>query len=221
MQSTILNPNTPDHVNSLELLNLKADFFERAGKRILQAYNGTTKHDAKIAAGMQAYLAAVRGLRDVLKPYGWEAKYEGSIELVTNKKLSVDILVSSGNRFIGLEEGYPGNKNKKGRNTQKIVYENAQQLSLFPEADNNSVGKGKTNITYFLFYHFDLKLKAMRMELALPTSFCIHEKRVRGWNQRMFFNSINFDGVELQDISPNDYVPEIEIEIKRKSNGMS
>ena len=214
MQNIILKPNTPGHLNSLSPLGLHTELFKQTGERILQAYVSTTKNDARMAPGMLAFLAAVRSVRDILKPHGWEAKREGSIELATNKELSIDILVSSGNKFIGCEDGFPGNKNPKGKNTQRIVYINAQQLSLFPNVEpKNQIGD---NVTYFLFYHFDLKKEEMRMELSLPNSFNISERKVEGWKQRIFLESLDFNGAEIIDPNLDDYIQDIEFEIKRK-----
>ncbi len=221
MQNIILKPNTPEHLNSLSPLGLHAKLFEQIGERILQAYVSTTKNDARMAPGMFAFLAAVRAVRDILKPNGWEAKREESIELVTNKELSIDILVSSGNKFIGCEDGFPGNKNPKGKNTQRIVYINAQQLLLFPNFDSHN--RNDDNVTYFLFYHFDLKKEEMRMELSLPNSFNITERKVEGWRQRIFLKSIDFNGTEIIDPTQDEYqdeydeyIEDIEFKIKRK-----
>ncbi|MEN8135224.1 MAG: hypothetical protein ABFS18_06770 [Thermodesulfobacteriota bacterium] len=216
MQNTILQPNTPGQKNALESLDLTQEMFKEIGQRILLAHSQATANDATMAPGMYAYLAAVRGVRDVLHGNGWKASRQANIELATNAQQKISILVSSGNKYIGREEGDPGNKNPKGRQTQKIIFENFRQLSLFPELEGKEHRDGENASTWFLFYRLDLKRAEMRMELSLPTQFDFYELKVSGWMQRIILDSIEFDSVSIE-IEP-DFAPEVEFDIRRKAN---
>ncbi len=215
MQNNMLMPDTPEQKNSLKHLGLKQDMFKIIGLRILTAYNQTTSNDAAMAPGMYAYLAAVRSSRDVLRNLGWVSKKQSNIELATNKQKGINILVSSGNAYIGRKDGDPGNKNPKGTQTQKIIFKNSRQLSLLPELNADTRVEDESS-TWFLFYRLDVKNQEMRMELSLPTKFDFKELKVTGWVQRIFLKPIEFDGGPV-DIEP-DFAPEIEFDIRRKAN---
>lgn len=216
MQNVIFRPNTSEKKNALKLLDLAYGSFTEIGQRILLAYSQTTLNDAAMAPGMYAYLGAVRAVRDVLHGKGWTPSRQSNIELATNEELQANILVSSGNKYIGREDGDPGSRNQKGWQTQRIICENFRQLLLFPEQNAKKMNNNNSFATWFLFYRLDIKRSEMRMELSLPTQFDFDDLKVTGWKQRVILPVIEFDNVAI-DLEP-DFAPEIEFDIRRKIN---
>ncbi len=216
MQSTIMLPDTPDQLNALDCLGLADNLFHDIGLRILTAYSQTTPNDAAGASGQYAYLAAVRSIRDILKRKGWEPLREANVELITNAELKVNILVSSADKFTGMENREPSNKNPKGSQTRNIVSKNPKQPYLFPDMNVVAQLKLEPTPTWFLFYHVDVKNDEMRMELSLPNSYDLERRKIHGLVERIILSPIEFDGYEIE--IEEEFAPEFEFEIKRKGN---
>lgn len=212
MQDNPFMSNPTDQKNSLDGLGLTQEMFKTIGLRVLSAYSQTTPNDASMAMGMYAYLAAVRSTHDVLHSQGWIPSKQSNIELCSNTKKGVNILVSSGNKYIGRKDGEPSSRNPKGTQTQQIIFENSRQLTLFHKTEQREDAPS----TWFLFYHLDEKNNEIRMELSLPTKFDFKELKVTGWAHRIILKPIEFDGITVN--IEQDFAPEIEFDIRRKAN---
>lgn len=216
MQSATMLPDSPDQINALDNLGLKQEMLLDVGLRILTAYSLATPHDAVGAAGTYAYLAAVKSIRDILKKEGWEPLQENNMEMINHQEQNINILVSSGDRFTGKKEREPSNKNPKGTRTSQIVSNNPRQPYLFPAMNKAAqLEKGSTP-TWFLFYHVDLKQEEMRMELSLPSSYDLERRKIHGLVERIILSPVEFDGYNIE--IEEEFAPEFEFEIKRKSN---
>ena len=216
MQSTIMLPDSPSQINALGNLGLKKEMLQDVGLRILTAYSQATPHDAVGAAGTYAYLAAVKAIRDILKKEGWEPLQKNNMEMINHQGQNINILVSSGDRFTGKKEREPSNKNPKGTRTSQIVSNNPRQPYLFPAMNKAAQLEKAPTPTWFLFYHVDLKQEEMRMELSLPSSYDLERRKIHDLIERIILSPIEFDGYNIE--VEEEFAPEFEFEIKRKSN---
>ncbi|MCW5212330.1 hypothetical protein VU04_05420 [Desulfobulbus sp. TB] len=180
-------------------------------------YRRTTAHDAVTASGSYAYLEAVRCVRDLLCRKGWEKITKNSLEITALPERQVNVIVSSGNKYTGNKRIDPSTKNRKGKQTQKIVRSNMEQLPLFPEL-NQAVHKSDSNSTWIFLYHVDIKAAEMRMELSLPVEFHKDTKQVNKWEKRIILPSISFDTFDSTPKPATAPEAEIEIAIKRRVN---
>lgn len=215
MLSHLIQPNTLEHAQILDSLGLSADFLSVVGDRILAAYNQTTPNDAAGASGQYAYLAAVRALRDVLGPHGWEPFKRQNLEMVISPTKQMAIITSSGDGLTGLDGDEPRTKNPKGNQTKDFIVKNRNQDFLFPELEPAEPNFNQDSIpTWVLLYHYDRILSEMRMELSLPIHIDISDLRVDQWFTRVRFPAIKFDKTPAPQ--PYGSAQNFEIEIKRK-----
>lgn len=215
-KTTVLKTSDLNGKDALRILGLNEEFFQEIGNRILSAYSQTTIHDAANASGSYAYLAAVRAIRDILCPKGWESFSKDHLEFTSLPKKKIKILVSSGDKYTGNKKFDPSTKNPKGSQTKKIVSQNSWQLYLFPEMMTSIQKKPDSEHTWFFLYHLDIKNTELRMELSLPINFN-GDDRVCEWKERIILPKIDFNSSTIA-VEP-ELIQEIEFEIKRKSNG--
>lgn len=218
MQSSTIQPGTPEHRQALGSLGLPLDSFTEIGTRILAAFNQATPNDAANAAGSYAYFAAVRALRDGLCSLGWESYTKHNLEMVVSPERQMAIIVSSGDKNTGLNgQEAPKTKNQKGNKTREIVASNQIQMYLFSEMEPpQPIYDQEAITTWFLLYHVDLINSEMRMELSLPVNMDLTDLRVDRWSRRINLSSINFDPIPT--VHTDGSKTEFEIEIRRKHN---
>jgi hypothetical protein len=215
MINAVTVPTELDYEESLDFFGITEKDLVEIGERILSEYRKTTSHDAVTAAGSYAYYEAVRCIRTLLCPKGWKKKIQNGLEITTLPEKQISIIVSSGNKYTGNRRIEPSTKNRKGRQTQKIVLSNTEQLFLFPEL-NQSTRESDSGATWIFLYHIDIKNSEMRMELSLPIELHKDTLRVHKWEKRIILPNIGFDTF---DLTPKpEVVPEIEIEIRRRAN---
>lgn len=218
MYPEILTPDTSQYTDNLEILALKEIWLQEIGVKALAAYNQTTTHDAKNAAGSYAYFAAVRAKREVLCPQGWEPDVRGNIEMTVNPKTQDTIIVSSGNKDTGLQYGFPKTKNPKGTQTKLITEFNWRQTTLPHPSFEQKVQNIAISKIWILLFHFDMSKSEVRLELSLPVEMDVDNMRVIGWSKRIILPSIDFTHQPTPQKSPKDILPEFKVELKRKSN---
>lgn len=216
MTSSIIQPGTPEHYHVLNSFCLTSSDFIELGTRIMAAYNQATPNDASNAAGSYAYFAAVRGLRDIFCPQGWESCTKHNLEMIVSPNGQMAIIASSGDKNTGLDgEEVPKTKNQKGNKTREIIASNQRQDFLFPEMKPaDPIFISDTTPTWFLLYHVDQVNSEIRMELSLPINMDIENLRVDEWSKRVQISIIKFDSTP--SIFMKDFTPEFKIEIKRK-----
>ncbi len=218
MFSNVKLPSTIDHNNTLKNLGLSENFFNLITERVLTAYTQTTKHDALIAKGMYAYLAAVRAIRDILKPHGWETHREGNLEMIKNDDSGITIMVSSSDHNTGYEKGpEPETKNSKGEQTQRVVLQNGL---LFPEFEKELLEKNKDlNPVWIYLYHIDEMKSEVRTELALPFNMRMKDGKLKinKWQTRIILPVFKFNKTATP-MKESEFTPDIDIEIKRRIN---
>ena len=218
MLSPIIRPGTFEHKDTLHKLELTAESLSDVGARILAGFNQATDNDALSAAGTYAYLAGVRALRDVLSPQGWMSHRKSNLEMIVPPSKQIAVIVSSSDKYTGLDGQEPRTKNEKGNGTKEMVRRNRNQASLFAEYETSPEDCNLGAMpTWFLLYHVDVAKSEMRMELALPISMDIDDLRIDQWRERIRLPAIKFDSTPSgpgYDFTGDDF----NIEIKRKSN---
>ena len=217
MYTNCFIPKTTQQLEKIESLGLKSEWLQDIGRKALAAYNQTTTHDATTAPGSYAYFAAVRALRDILCPEGWQEIVHKNVEMVANPDNGVSIMVSSGNKDTGKENGKPKTKNQKGNQTKKFVSFNNLQRYL-PTMEQEITNISLSNI-WILLFHVDTKKSELRIELSLPIEMDIDDLRVSKWYQRIIIDSIDFSNTPKKNDLYVDFAPESTIELERKSNG--
>jgi hypothetical protein len=219
MLPEVFIPNTSQQINFVSELGLSGELLQEVGRKALAAYHQTTAHDASGAAGQYAYLAAVRALRDILCPKGWEPHVRHNLEMTVNPETNISIMVSSGDEGTGVEDATPKTKNPKGDQTKRVVAFNARQLrlpTLEYKVQNISISK-----VWVLLYHTDVKKSQMRLELSLPVEMDMNDIHISGWNKRIILPPVDFE-YTVTTPAPKyrkNFIEEFSIELKRKSNG--
>lgn len=214
MLSNVLNPDTLPHREALVNLGLKSEWLDMIGVRILAAYRQATPHDAANAAGSYAYFAAVRAVREILCPEGWQPQRQHNLEITKHLTKEAALIISSGDKNTGMLGGdEPKTKNSKGAQTQKIVVKNLQQLNLFPFLDPLK-NEARPEYTWILLYHIDNAKSEMRVEISLPVTIDYEDLRVVAWKQRIILPPLKFHPKPLPQ--KDELTPNIEIEVTRK-----
>ena len=218
----ILSPNTSSHYNALQELNLKTKWLTEITSRALLGYHTATKHDAVNAAGTYAYFAAIKAVRDILVPQGWEIHREHNLEMTRYCQTGTILIISSGNELTGIHgKKNPKTRNHKGTQTQKAVDRNHEQLYLWPELQERPI-TSKINkdlgSSWILLYYVDSKNSEMRSELSLPISIDPKELRVDNWQTRIILPPVKFDHEPINPDQEREYAPDMDITIKRRIN---
>ena len=208
----------PDYEDPLEPFGIKEHDLLQLGEKILTAYRQATPNDAVTAQGSLAYYEGVRALRDLLCPQGWKKTTKNNLEITTSPDKKISIVVSSGNQYTGNSRIEPSTKNRKGKQTKKIVYSNIEQLPLFPELTEKNTHSSESDSTWILLYHIDEEDSEMRMELSLPVGFNENKSsiQIHKWEKRIVLPPVQFDS--FVPPSKPEFTPEVEIEIKRRAN---
>lgn len=219
MPTQIIQPGTQEHKHALDSFGLTLTIFQDIGARIFGGYNQATPNDARTAAGTYAYLAAIRALRDILCPLGWQLHREGNIEMILPASSQFAITASSGDENTGREENEPQTRNSKGNQTSELVFNNNQRY-LFPEMEPTPPSyEPEQTPTWFLLYHVDLDRNETRMELSLPINIDIATMKINQWKERIILSEVKFDGTPINRANQHELYSDFDIEIKRKTNG--
>lgn len=192
-----------ESISKLSALGLKPEVFSRVARIILASYFEATPHDAKIAPGIYAYLGAVRALRDILVPLGWEAESVNNVELVRSPKGDFYITPSSGDKNTGSDGGFPRTQNPKGPEIFGHVRANTRQLSLFPELPSVKSTPRPNAIVWVYLYHIDITKEEIRAELSLPIGIST-DGHIEKWQERILLPPVEFEssislGVEAEE----------------------
>lgn len=221
MSCIVLLYNTLECKDNLEYSGIKElrkigiKELREIGEKILTAYRRATPHDALAAAGEFAYLEGVCSLRNILCPRGWEKKSDNNLELTVSPEKEISIVVSSGNKYTGNEKILPSTRNKKGKQTRRIVYSNVEQLHI--PGFKKRTKEQTCYSTWIYLYYIDNKNCEMRMELSLPIQFDKNLK-ITNWQKRIILSPIPFDPTSTPVILSHKSAPEPEIEIRRRAN---
>lgn len=175
-----------------------------------------TENHPKIYAGLNQWANTVRALRDKTAPKDWFKSQDNNFELAVHPNNNVAIAVQTGDKNTGLsEEIIPSNRAPKGPSTQKAVWENHKQLSLFDVSDLPEVTTIESNInrmTWILLYY--KTSKEIRFELSLPLE--ISGGKIFSWQERLIFSPLVFDQIDFRNDDDNDGQT-FDINVERKN----
>lgn len=136
---------------------------------ITATYSITENHP-KSAKGTTFYNEVISGLRDSLRPKGFERLYINNIELTVSKDLGLAFYFCRGDEQTGKKDGFPLSLRKKGNITQQVLglkAHSVQSYELFPEL-NETI---KPEITIWSITIFaDFTNNNYRAELGVPLS---------------------------------------------------
>jgi hypothetical protein len=219
MSAQVIQPGTQEHKHVIESFGLTSNICQDIGARIFGGYNGATPNDVRTAAGTYAYFSAIRALRDILCPLGWQLHREGNVEMVLAASSQFAITASTGDENTGIDnKAEPKTKNSKGSQTGKLVSQNQNQ-TCFPGMESSQPIYDPDKIpTWILLYHVDLDKNETRMELSLPINIDINTMRINGWKERIILSEVKFDGTPINSDNQTEIYSDFDIEIKRKIN---
>lgn len=208
---------TKEVQNKLAELGLSEPMLLEIAMKGHAARTNATEDDPSNAGGTMAYFAMVRAKRHALCPLGWEKDEVKGLPRTTNPETGVTLIISCGDKEVGIENGHPKTKNAKGPQAEFYISQN-HQMDLFAEDLEKHVIKQDSNQqTWVLLHHFDAKNNEIRIELSLPTEMD-ENHYISGWEQRLILPPINLNN----PLSPSDtsssseYQQELDIPVKRR-----
>lgn len=197
----------------LSLLNVTEALLIEIVKKGHAARTNATENDPPGAAGTMAFFATVRALRELLIPIGWIRKTIGNLSLTCNPETSISLVVSSGDKNVGIEGQNsvdPKTKNPKGKKTEDYILGNLDLFETFAEEKN----KTHTFQTWVLLYFYDERNSQIRLELSLPIDMDRHGY-VNSWRQRIILPPVLLDNPSPESPNPNN-LPDIVIPVERR-----
>jgi hypothetical protein len=207
--------NETEHLQAL-LVHVK-----EALRRGLSARKRMTKNNPATSGGQYFYSEVTRALRELLKPFGYEALSLRNVELTINKDKAISIYLCGGCDQTGNKFGVPQSSTDKGDFTLDLFslkYDDLPNLDLFPELLPQATPKNKlkSNI-WFLLHHYDKNENRVKAELAKPVSYN-KNGYITGFDleNRIFINTDFDDNLDVS-IDFNDEI-DFEIEEISKAN---
>lgn len=193
------------------------DFIFAVSRAIYESRRSSPLHP-RTSAMSRAWDELVAAFREsvLTGSRGWNFILNNGLEYTINSALGLSIIVTSGNKDTGLQEGFPKTKNTKGVATEDMVSRN---LDLFESNDINSMApdmRVDTTQTYVFLYYFDHHVKEVRCELSLPSgmSGLNGYNKISAWRERIILPTIPFTAaIDTQEKEFND---EIDIVVSRK-----
>lgn len=197
----------------LSLLNVTEEILIEVVKKGQASRANATENDPPGAAETMAFFSIVRALRESLIPIGWEKRTIGNLSLTCKPETSIAIVVSSGDKNVGLESQNsldPKTKNPKGKQTENYILSNLDLIETFAEKTN----KAHQFQTWVLLYFYDQRNTQIRLELSLPLDMD-HHGHVNGWGQRIILTPVLLDNPLPESPNPNN-LPDIVIPVERR-----
>lgn len=170
-----------DRPSALANLGLTEEVIQAAMRAALVQSRRVTEFHPLGWDNNELYGEGIARLRELLQPFGWTTFREAKFEGVLNAAATIAIIVSSGTRETGREDGRaPRTKNPKGSATQHAV--DANQGELF--GDPTAVpGPNNPPATLMLLHFLDFAADELRLELSLPKT--MRGKQVVEWDYRI------------------------------------
>ncbi|MBY0337317.1 MAG: hypothetical protein K2X11_11930 [Acetobacteraceae bacterium] len=167
----------------------RADLLQAVAAAVV-AVGGCTANDPPTARGYDAWRMAVRRLREVLMPQGWERDDTGNFSTVMNRLAGVRIAVVNTDGNTGNPHAYPTNRSRKGALADRASEIN-QRILPFPEWDETEPeGASLPGIaTWYLCVY--VEGERVRAELSLPTK--VQGGFFADWQERIILVGSNGD----------------------------
>ena len=211
--------NFQDTESELSLLGIPHDVLIEVVQRAFAAYNNATPNDPPSTAGNNAYSAAVRAMRELLRPNGWEKLDISNLCFTINANIKIAIVVSSGRQDVGiaeLAEGYPRTRNSKGERTKDYIDSNCDIFGFEEKIQEDIFSEFQT---FILLYYFDFEKHEIRLELSAPIAMD-SKGYINKWHKRIILSPIPFDApytpTRKADLSSIDDLQDFDIPVKRR-----
>jgi hypothetical protein len=191
----------------------RADLMEAVAAAVA-AVGACTDNDPPTARGYDAWRSALRRLREVMRPQGWEKDDTGNFSTVVNRSARVRIAVVNTDDATGNARVYPTNRSRKGSHADRASQINQFNLP-FPEwAETEPEDAAIPGYaTWYLCVH--VEGQRVRAELSLPTK--VEGGYFADWKERILLVSSDDDwsGTGLPEIGDDDG-PVFEVPVSRK-----
>ena len=179
------------------------------------AVGACTDNDPPTARGYDAWRFALRRLRDVLRPQGWEKYDTANFSTIVSHPARIRIAVVNTDDATGDPRIYPTNRSRKGANSDR-----ASQINQFvlPFAEWTEIEPEEAAIPGYATWYLCIYVEGhqVRAELSLPT-------RMEGgyfadWGERIILTSSG-DGwssaTDMPELGDDDG-PVFEVPITRR-----
>lgn len=191
----------------------RADLLAAVAAAVL-AVGGCTPNDPPTARGYDAWRMAVRRLREVLMPQGWERDDTGNFSTVLNRRAGVRIAVVNTDSNTGNPRAYPTNRSRKGPQADRASEIN-QRILPFAEWDETEPEDAALPgvATWYLCIY--VEGERVRAELSQPTK--VEGGYFADWQERIVLVSSD-DGWSHTDVPDlgDDDGPVFEVSVTRK-----
>lgn len=174
-----------DALRRLEQIGVPLEPLQRAMASGYAGRLSSTDNDAPFMAGTLAWGMTLRGLREGLRPLGWEKSDPGNFSLVSSARRQLNIVVESGDAATCRSFVAPRTKAPKGLYLEAVVLRNRIRGDLFPETlseELRRVAVALQHPTWVLLVY--ITLQECRAELSLPSS--MENEHVSDWDERIF-----------------------------------
>lgn len=176
------------------------------------AVGACTENDPPTARGYDAWRAALRRLREVLRPQGWEKDDTANFSTIVSHLARVRIAVVNTDEATGNARLYPTNRSRKGVNSDRASQINQLVLPFeWAEAEQQEAAISGYATWYLCIY---VEGSRVRAELSLPTR--MESGYFADWKERII--AISSDGEWSEAGTPigDDDGPVFEVPISRR-----
>lgn len=208
----LLEPGTS--ASAMSASGLSEDIIRKAIELGVRTYKKATPFHPKTHGGSSAWGEVVASIRQDLKLKGWSLLDQNGLSMVCHKDSGISIVISSGDKQTGLEDGFPSSRNSKGAATSNFIDLN---YDLFKDEIVSSEEQADLSKTYVLLYFFDFDKKEARFELSLPTEMNA-KGYIKGWKERMIFGPISLNAEpKFEDDARAEFNDDVDIDILKKA----
>lgn len=191
----------------------RADLTAAVAAAVL-AVGGCTSNDPPTARGFEAWRMAVRRLREVLMPQGWERDDTGNFSTVMHRRAGVRIAVVNTDGNTGNPRAYPTNRSRKGALADRASEINQRVLPFSEWAETEPEDAALPGVaTWYLCVH--VEGERVRAELSQPTK--VEGGFFADWKERIILVASDSDWsmADAPDLGDDDG-PVFEVPVSRK-----
>ncbi len=129
-------------VSRLHDLGLAPHVLRTAAESAIRSVAGYTDHDPRMAKGLQLWGKMHRGLRDQLKPLGWQGETADGFETTVDSLREVAVAVARGNDGTGHPESGEEPLDQKQEGPHAAARGHTEQAGLL---DDRAIVRGTTD----------------------------------------------------------------------------
>ena len=202
-------------VSRLHDLGLAPHVLRTAAESAIRSVAGYTDHDPRMAKGLQLWGKMHRGLRDQLKPLGWQGETADGFETTVDSLREVAVAVARGNDGTGHPERNPSTRSKRGHMMRPAVTRNRPGFWTI-EPSFGAPPTVPAEHTWVLLFNPDKDEELMRLELALPSGMT-DEGHVREWEERIILEPVPYVVTAVEVDDDEEDADDIDFEVPRKT----